>query len=209
MTTILQWNCRGLRTGLDELQAILVRQRPSIVCLQETKLAPDSFCRMRGYSISRKDVVADTVAHGGVLLAIHHSVPTRPVPLRTGLQAVAVTVQLTHARVTVCSVYLPPGTALPVAELRQLVAELHPPFLLLGDFNAHHSAWGCHSTDRRGRLLESLLQDECLCLMNTGTRTHVTLPSGQTSAIDLSIASPELAPFLTWSVGEDPMGTGQ
>ena len=207
MTTILQWNCRGLRTGFHELQAILASKRPSIICLQETKLAPNSLCQIRGYTTHRKDLVSDTVAHGGVLLAIHHSVPTRPVPLRTGLQAVAASVQSSHTRFTVCSVYLPPGIALPVAELRQLVAELPSPFLLLGDLNAHHTVWGCDDTDRRGRLLESLLRDERLCLMNTGIRTHVTLPSGQTSAIDLSISSPELAPFLAWSVGEDPMGS--
>ena len=141
------------------------------------------------------------------MLAVHHSVPTRPLSVSTNIQAVAAIVQLGPTRLTVCSVYLPPGNSLPVTELRQLVLELPPPVLLLGDFNSHHTVWGCDSIDRRGRLLEAFIRDECLCLLNTGMRTHITLPSGQTSALDLSIASPQLVPSITWAVDGDPMGS--
>ena len=207
MPSILQWNCRGLRTALADLQVTIGRQQPQIVCLQETKLAPDTSCSIKGYTVIRKDVASSTVAHGGVLLAVHHSVPTSPVPLSTSLQAVAATVQLGRPRLTVCSVYLPPGITFPLAELGQLVSELPPPVLLLGDFNSHHTVWGCETTDRRGRVLESFIRDECLCLLNTGTRTHMTLPSGQMSALDLSVTSPQLVPSIAWSVDTDPMGS--
>ena len=207
MSSILQWNCRGLRTSIADLQVVLCHHRPLVVCLQETKLLPESSCAIKGYSVFRKDLNSDTVAHGGVLLAVHNSVPARYVPLRTGLQAVASSVQLGQNRFTVCTVYLPPGVALPVVEMRELVAELPEPVLLLGDFNAHHTLWGCRCTDSRGRLLEAFVRDEGLCLLNTGRRTHVTLPSGQTSALDLSVSSPQLVPLLSWEVDEDPMGS--
>ena len=208
-SSILQWNCRGLRTGLSYLQATIGRQRPLAISLQETKLAPDSFCTIKGYTVLRKDLPSTTEAHGGVLLAVHHSVPTRPLSLDTNIQAVAAIVQLGPTRLTVCSVYLPPGNSLPVTELRQLVLELPPPVLLLGDFNSHHTVWGCDSTDRRGRLLEAfrIIVSECLCLLNTGMRTHITLPSGQTSALDLSVASPQLVPSVSWAVDTDSMGS--
>ena len=113
---------------------MLSQRRPQIVCLQETKLLPESLCVIKGYSILRKDLRSETVAHGGVLIAVHHSLPTRPLTLRTSLQAIASRVQIGQIRFTVCTVYLPPGIALPETELRELMTELPTPFLLLGDF---------------------------------------------------------------------------
>ena len=207
MQNILQWNCRGLRTSASELQALVRQQSPLAVCIQESKLTPESTFSMNGYSVFRKDLSADTIAHGGVILATHHSIPTRKLRLRSPLQAVATRCAFLHREITICSIYCPPGVALPVAELRQLMRELPPPVLILGDFNAHHSAWGCDSTCTRGRLLDSFLDDECLCILNTGSATHFALPSGNTSVLDLSVISPQLMPLFTWRVAEDPMGS--
>ena len=207
MTKILQYNCRGIRTSITDIQYLIRLSRPMVVCLQETKLAPGANCSVAGFTVYRKDLVSDTVAHGGVLIAVHSSLPAKQLVLSTTLQAVAARVHLGRVPVTVCSVYLPPGVALPSAELRQLVSELPPPLLLLGDFNSHNTVWGCEDTDARGRLLERFIHDESLCLLNTGERTHVTLPSGRTSVLDLSLCSPQLISSLTWTVWDDPMGS--
>ena len=96
MTSILQWNCRGLRSSIHDLQAVLGRQRPIAVCLQETKLHPDAQCSFKGYTVFRRDVPAVPVAHGGVLLAVHRGVPSRKLELRTCLQAVAARILFDH-----------------------------------------------------------------------------------------------------------------
>ena len=44
-------------------------------------------------------------------------------------------------------------------------------------------------------------------ILNTGQQTHFTVPSGRTSALDLSLTSPQLAQDLTWSVHDDPLGS--
>ena len=207
MHFILQWNCRGLRSNYQDLQSLLSWRKPLVVCLQETKLLPTTTCSFNGYSVFRKDIRSSTIAHGGVLAAVHHSFPTRQLALRSSLQAVAVRVQISRQELTVCSLYLPPGIPLPVVELRRLLLELPPPVLLVGDFNAHSTAWGCDSTGTRGRILESFIYDEYLCVLNTGKRTHFTLPSGQTSALDLSLASPQIAHRFTWLVHDDPLGS--
>ena len=207
MRFILQWNCRGLKPNHQDLQSLLRWRSPFVICLQETKLLPTTTCSMKGYAVFRKDVPSSTIAHGGVLIATHHSLPSRQLALRSSLQAVAVRVNINHQELTICSLYLPPGTPLPVTEMRQLIFELPAPVLVVGDFNAHNTAWGCDSTGTRGRLLESLIDDETLCVLNTGERTHFTLPSGQTSALDLSLASPQLAHRFTWSVHDDPLGS--
>ena len=83
---------------------------------------------------------------------------------------------MANRELTICYIYLPPGTPLPVAELRQLPLELPATVLVVGDFNSHNTAWGCDYTGTRGHLLEALINDEELCV-NTGERTHFTLPS--------------------------------
>lgn len=205
MPSILQWNCRGLRTSLQDLQAVIRQRRPLFVCLQETKLSSNVKCQLKGYSVFRKDVPTDTVAHGGVLLAVHHSIPMRPLVINSSVQSVAAQVMFNRRKVSICSVYLPPGVPFPMNELRQLVLELPSPAIILGDFNAHNTVWGCENTNTRGRLLENFIHSEDLCILNTGTRTHFTLPSGQTSVLDLSLVSPQLTHSFMWSVGEDPL----
>ena len=207
MHFILQWNCRGLRSNYQDLQTVIRWRSPLIVGLQETKLSPAMTCAIKGYAIFRKDVRSDTIAHGGVLLAVHHSMPARQLQLSSVLQAVAARVHLRHREVTVCSLYLPPGTAFPVTELRRLLLQLPAPVLIVGDFNAHSTAWGCDHMCPRGRILEDFILEESLCILNTGQRTHFTVPSGQTSALDLSLVSPQLAQLFTWSVHDDPLGS--
>ena len=207
MHFILQWNCRGLKPNYQDLQSVIRWRNPFIICLQETKLASAMACSIKGYAVYRKDVQSQTIAHGGVMIAVHHSLPVRPLQLNSPLQAVATRVHFGHREITFCSLYLPPSTALPVAELRRLLLELPAPVLIVGDFNAHSTAWGCDHTGPRGRILESFICDESLCILNTGQRTHFTVPSGQTSALDLALASPQLAQLFTWSVNDDPLGS--
>ena len=164
-------------------------------------------CAIKGYAVYRKELRSDTIAHGGVLLAVHHSLPPRHLPLSTSLQAVAARVHLCHREITICSLCLPPGIALPLADLRRLLPELPAPVLVMGDFYAHSTAWGCNHTGPRGRVLEDFIRDESLCILNTGQRTHFTLSPGQTSALDLSLASPQLAQFFGWSVHDEPLGS--
>ena len=207
VTNLLQWNCRGVRSSFQDLQSLIYQHFPAVLCLQETKLAPGASFHINNYITFRKDLPSDTIAHGGVLLAVHRSIPAKQIVLVTDLQAVAARVRFNRRYVTLCTVYLPPGVPLPAAELRRLAADLQPPFLIMGDFNSHHTSWGCATTNRRGRLVERFIIDESLCILNTGTRTHVTLPSGHTSAIDLSLSSPELTDLLAWDVSDNPLSS--
>ena len=51
--------------------------------------------------------------------------------------------------------------------------------------------------------LETFIREESLCILNTGQHTHFTMPSGRTSTLDLSLASPQLAHVFTWSVHDE------
>ena len=84
--------------------------------------------------------------------------------------------------------------------MENLLDQLPRPFLLLGDFNAHSPVWGDSRQDCRGKLIESILQDNDLILLNSKSPTFVHSASNSTSAIDIAVASPTIALDFQWSV---------
>ncbi|GBO29721.1 putative RNA-directed DNA polymerase from transposon X-element, partial [Araneus ventricosus] len=118
------------------------------------------------------------------------------------LEAVAVQV---HARtlVTVCCVYLPPHDVVSQQDLETLVDQLPTPFILLGDFNGHSTLWGSDVTNSRGRQIERLISNNCLCLLNNDEKTYFHEPTRIFHSLDLAICSPTLLPLLHFTVGSD------
>ena len=109
--------------------------------------------------------------------------------------------------VPVCSIYLPPSLKLNSSNLDDLITQLPPPVLLLGNFNAHSSLWGCPKTDIRGKLIEDLLHKHNLCLLNNGSTTYMHAATASVSAIDLSICSPNIFLDVQPNVHEDLCGS--
>ncbi|GFY42857.1 CCHC-type domain-containing protein [Trichonephila inaurata madagascariensis] len=189
----MQWNCRGL---WKDLKSLMNEHLPVCVALQETLLKPSSTSNIRGYSILRKDCNTGERACGSVALLINHAIPFSLI--RTSLQAVAVQVSI-FSTVTICNVYLPPNAPLNLRELQELIDQLPSPFILLGDFNAHHLLWGCQNVNSRGKVVEKLLRELDLTLLNDGSNTYFHSPTQSFSAIDLPTCSPSLLLDLTWS----------
>ncbi|XP_060867251.1 uncharacterized protein LOC132951423 [Metopolophium dirhodum] len=72
--------------------------------------------------------------------------------------------------------------------------------LICGDFNAHHSAWGSCSNNKKGDALMDLIQSLGLIICNTGTTPTFQRASGS-SVIDITLASPRVASRISnWSV---------
>ena len=93
MATMIQWNCRGIRPNYDEVQILIQKYSPIIMCLQETKVKPNSNISFRNYIVHDKSIDSE-VAHGGVMILVSCTAPHSVIPLTTPLQAVAVRVSL-------------------------------------------------------------------------------------------------------------------
>ncbi|GFX55926.1 probable RNA-directed DNA polymerase from transposon X-element [Trichonephila clavipes] len=158
--------------------------------------------QVRGYKYVRRDVDGDTSSNGGVCLFTSHLYPSTVVTLHTSLQAVAVRIHI-HSLVTVCCVYLPPNDVVPQVDLNQLVSQLPAPFILLGDFNGLSPLWGHDDTNSRGRQIEQLILDHCLCLLNHDEKTYFHAPTRTFHSLDLAICSPTLLPMLNFEVDKD------
>ena len=200
---IIQWNCRGLRSNYNDLAILLQEHSPTAVCLQETNLKPNTSLSFENYSIINCFGPANIErACWGVSILIKDGTPHQQITLNTTLQAVAVNINC-HRPMTICSVYLPPNRSVDVVELRQLVKQLPKPFMLLGDFNGHHTMWGCRDINPRGRIIEDFLSEENLCIFNDDATTYLHPASGSATAIDLSLCDPDLYLDYTWRVNED------
>ncbi|GFX62127.1 putative RNA-directed DNA polymerase from transposon X-element [Trichonephila clavipes] len=158
--------------------------------------------QVRGYNCVRRDVDGATSPTGGVCLFTSILYPSTVVTLHTSLQAVAVRIHI-HSLVTVCCVYLPPNDVVPQVDLNRLVSQLPAPFILLGDFNGHSPLWGHDDTNSRGRQIEQLISDHCLCLLNNDEKTYFHAPTRTFHSLDLAMCSPTLLPMLNFEVAND------
>jgi hypothetical protein len=92
-------------------------------------------------------------------------------------------------------------------KLKKIIDKLPKPIFISGDLNAHHIAFGCNTTQSRGNEIYNMIDDQELCILNTGFPTTVASPHKTPSAIDVSFISANIAPLCTWNVHEDPMGS--
>ena len=207
MANIIQWNCRGLRANYNELDLLLSRWQPVAVCLQEI-IVPDSFTNNnRHYSLFKRcSTGTNGQPIGGVGILVNKRIPHSEIKIDTSIEAVAVRIS-TKKPITLCSIYLPPSKKWSTNNLLTLVTQLPHPVLLLGDFNAHNTLWGCQNTDKKGDQIEDFLQQSNMCLLNDKSATYLHPATGNYSSIDLSICDPGLFLDYSWQVHDDLCGS--
>ena len=132
-------------------------------------------------------------------MIVNNSVSHHFVKLDSTLQVVAVNISL-NKTITLCSVYLPPSSPTDVKEVDHLIDQLPKPFILMGDFNAHHTLWGCKDTNDKGRLIEDFVTEHDLVLPNDKSSTYLHPATGSYSSLDLTICSPGIFSDFTWKV---------
>jgi len=140
--SFIQWNMRGLQANREELSLLLSQYNLTAVSIQETLLRSNKTASFKKYSYCGISAVEN---NGSMQLHIN-----------TGLQAIALRA-ICHKTITICSIYLSPSTACNITELEDLICQLPPPVLLLGDFNAHSQQWGSNKRSSRGKMVEDFL----------------------------------------------------
>ncbi|XP_049953450.1 uncharacterized protein LOC126470014 [Schistocerca serialis cubense] len=173
---LIHWNIRSIRSNREDLKLLLRLHRPLVVALQETKLRPCDQIALAHYTSVRFDLppVVGIPAHGGVMLLVRDDIYYDPIMLHTSLQAVAIRITLPTFTFSICTVYTPSSSAVTRADMIQLIAQLPAPFLLTGDFNAHHHLWGSPASCPRGSLLADLFNQLNLVCLSTGAPTFLS-----------------------------------
>ena len=206
MASIIQWNCRGLMNNHIELGLLSQQYNPVAICLQETHIVDESRVSFKGYTLYNKLDKSHERASGGSSILIRNDVIHSPVKLSTNLQAVAVKITLSFV-FTLCSIYAPPNTCIDIKDYEHLLAQIKGPVMILGDFNAHNPLWGSDHQTPKGKVMETFISQNDLCLFNNGSYTFLHSGNGSYSAIDLSFASPSIFDRFSWEVHDDCCGS--
>ena len=171
------------------------------MCLQETFLKDTDNITVRGFNLLHKCQKTENRASGGVSILVNENILQSIVPLNTNLQAVAVKVTA-HKTITLCSVYLPPRNHFNFnpKDLQNVIDQLPFPFIQMGDFNGHHTLWGCEDVNNRGQQLEDLVLKNDLILLNDKSHTYFHSASGTFTSIDLTLCSRSLFLDFSWKL---------
>ena len=204
LADIIQWNCEGVNPKKGELEKMATDEDPICIVAQELKLPYNGTCNLPRYKTFLKNLpVPDGGnAHGGVAVFVRKGVSAYQIDLTTRLQAVAVSVKF-KKRITVCSIYLPPGEIIHKHQLETLIDQLPRPFLLLGDFNARSKLWYDTTYCGRGKMIEKLIEEGDFFFLDKNHHTHFSRRHKTFSHIDMSICSIDLIDAFTWKVDED------
>ena len=122
------------------------------------------------------------------------------------MQAVTISATL-HKMITVCSVYIPPNEESKELALNNLIEQLPRPYIIMGDFNSHNEIWRRKETEKKVKVIESLLNGHQLYMYNNKSNTYLHPVTGTYSAIDLSICDPSLFLDYNWKVHDDTCGS--
>lgn len=174
MYVIWQWNCRGFRRKRGNLQQFLQTkdsEAPDIIALQET----GGQAKLSGYASFCSDVSGTGKAPIATLIkrnipALIHE--TGIVSVEHVLVEIIPTAKRGTGSLFVLNVYSKPKQQHRFLNLFRKAAQIanKQPLVILGDFNAHSSAWGYRTDHRKGRQLWLDAQQEQLTLLTDPTQ---------------------------------------
>jgi exodeoxyribonuclease-3 len=170
---VVTWNVNGIRARAAEVCALIERERPDVVALQELKAAPaqvpDALSALDAYA----GVWHGARAYSGVALLVRRD--WRPDPPRFGHPAFDAETRIVTAELgdalTVASVYVPnggkdfPAKLAFLGAMARYAAELHAAgerLCLLGDLNVTRSEADVHPKERDERVIGQRPEERAL-----------------------------------------------
>lgn len=205
-TTLLQWNCRGIKDKSAALQQYLgtLSPPPDIIAVQETN-GPTKLPGYVTYTDPSGRSTATLIKSN--IAALQHLTPQRECE-HTLVELIPRTAKCKES-IFILNVYCRPSKKRPgikdtVCEALQLAGS--SPLLILGDLNAAHKLWGYTYNSKRGKDLLSVIESHNLTLLNdphTPTRTGNSV-SRDTSP-DLSLLRGSLD--ITWTNTMENLGS--
>src|SRR5207253_757478 len=116
-----------------------------------------------------------------------------------------VTIELCNKiSIKIINIYIPPTTDMDKKAYEILFTGNNT--VIVGDLNAHNPLWNHTQTNKRGKIIEDLMEENNFAILNTGQPTHQNYYGGM-NVLDLSIVSRQLATKCHWYVHNDTLGS--
>ena len=198
---VLQWNCNGLFTHLNEFKHHLTQNSYDVICLQETFLKPEKNFTLTGYSVVRKDRIDKR--KGGLITLIKDSLNYTEIASPDNIECITVSIRTDNSHVIVCNLYISPDQSVSIDNISKL---FNIKTVIVGDLNSKSTLWGSPNTDQRGLILEKLIDDNNFVVLNNGQPTY-THYNGSHTHLDLSLICHTLSTKSCWEVLNDTFGS--
>ncbi|GFU86255.1 probable RNA-directed DNA polymerase from transposon X-element [Trichonephila clavipes] len=174
---ITSWNANGVKLRIVELRDFIDKHSPDIVLIQETHLGPGDTLHIPNFTTYRNDRPATTKQNrsGGTAILLKSSLPHyhTPTPPTGTVEATSVTLTPPGSQpIVITSLYISPTYS-----YHHIHSDLETNFslgdvsIVCGDFNAHHTSWGCKRNDQRGKIFKNLIDT---------TNTQLIAPTSHT-----------------------------
>ena len=153
-------------------------------------------------------IVSSRRQGGGVATLIRQGLQYTRMANPTSMESVIIKLKMESSDIIVINVYDSPDNHVNETSYRQLFQSFHRNAIILGDFNAHGSVFGAKASEinKRGMLLEELLDTYNMVSLNTGAGTYIK-HSGELSRLDIAMTTPNLARVINWKVLNDTLGS--
>jgi len=183
-----------------------------VICIQESLLLPSTNFNVPGFSSMRSDIISPGTR--GICLLIRRDFRFSTVDLShlshpsVEFQAVLLHCSL-DSPVLILNLYRHPNSKTSSTFYNNLFSALsaYKYLLILGDFNAHHHAWGDPRVDQQGDVILRTCENYNFIILNDGLRTFISSTGQVSSTIDLSIASRDMGILASVSTFQDPLGS--
>lgn len=105
--------------------------------------------------------------------------------------------------------YRPPGINHTQEQWHSIIQKVNTnkSSLLVGDFNAHHTYWNCHTTDVNGTRLSNAIDEHNLFLHNVDSHTYIDIHRDYKSNLDLVLSSTLASDITNVNVLDETWGS--
>lgn len=198
----LLWNARGWRTKGTEL--IKYSKDYDIMCITETKSKRGNRFKSNICNNYRQG----EGGAGGVAIFIRDDIRSQFLNLNSikgNFDITGVRILGEREMINVIVVYRRPGGIERDGIWKEIVecVDNNENLILVGDFNAHHTAWNCDRVDANGEKMLEELEDADMFVVNHDTLSRIEELGQRDSNLDLVWCNSGIADRMGCQTGED------
>lgn len=140
---IVTWNANGLKERTQELEIFLRTMNIDIALISESHFTNKSYIKIKGYE-SHWTTHPNGRARGGSAIIIKNNInyQLEESVREDYIQTTMLSIQFNNQDVNIAAAYCPPKRTPTHSQWVNIFKKLGPRFIIGGDFNTKHTAWG-------------------------------------------------------------------